>query len=137
MVGEPDAHAGELPVAFVTLKPDAAIDSAKLLAEVAPHVYERPATPKRLNIIEAMPVTAVGKIYKPALRMQAAQTKLQELLGAVAQAQGGVALAVSMQERGGAPLAQVDVAAPFNASLEQQLRGTLGAIALNLEFRWM
>ena len=50
VVGEPDAHAGELPVAFVTLKPGAAIDASDLLAEVAPHVYERPATPKRLSI---------------------------------------------------------------------------------------
>ena len=124
VVGEPDAHAGELPVAFVTLKPGAAIDASDLLAEVAPHVYERPATPKRLSIIEAMPFTAVGKIYKPALRVQAAQTKLQELLSTVAQAQGGVTLA------------QVNVSAPFNPALEEKLRGALGAIALAVELRW-
>ena len=54
----------------------------------------------------------------------------------MAQAQGGVTLAVRMQERGGAPLAQVNVSAPFNPALEEKLRGALGAIALAVELRW-
>ncbi|MEP6825321.1 MAG: AMP-binding protein [Ramlibacter sp.] len=49
VVAEPDAYAGELPVAYVTLRPGLQITPAQLLAEVAPHVYERPATPKRVT----------------------------------------------------------------------------------------
>lgn len=68
--------------------------------------------------------------------MRAAQTKLQELLGAAAQTQNGAALTVSMHERDGAPLAQIDIAAPFNAALQKKLRGALGAIAIAVEMRW-
>ncbi|RYY65567.1 MAG: acyl-CoA synthase, partial [Comamonadaceae bacterium] len=78
VVGEPDAHSGEVPAAFVTLKPGVSIAGAGLLAEVMPTVYERPAVPKRVVVLEAMPTTAVGKIYKPALRLRAIELKLQE-----------------------------------------------------------
>jgi len=43
VVGEPDAHAGEVPVAFVTLKPGAAATPSEMLAAVTPSVYEPPA----------------------------------------------------------------------------------------------
>ena len=76
VVGEPDAYAGELPVAFVTLKAGAVIEAEALLQAVAPTVYERPAVPKRVIILDAMPVTAVGKIFKPALREQLAAMRL-------------------------------------------------------------
>ncbi|RYF39514.1 MAG: acyl-CoA synthase, partial [Comamonadaceae bacterium] len=39
VVAEPDAYAGELPVAYVTLKPGHQVDAAQLLAQVAPTVY--------------------------------------------------------------------------------------------------
>ncbi len=79
-VGEPDAYAGELPVAFVVLKPGQAIDAATLLAEVAPRIAERPAVPKRLTLLPSMPMTAIGKVYKPALRRLAVQHALHEQL---------------------------------------------------------
>jgi fatty-acyl-CoA synthase len=82
-VGEPDSYAGELPVIFVTLKPGAQASSASLLAAALPHIPERPALPKRVVILERLPTTPVGKIYKPALRLLAAQAKVEELLAAV------------------------------------------------------
>ena len=78
VVGEPDAYAGELPVAFVTLKAGAMIEAEALLQAVAPTVYERPAVPKRVIILDAMPVTAVGKIFKPALREQLVAMRLNQ-----------------------------------------------------------
>jgi fatty-acyl-CoA synthase len=41
-VGAPDAYAGELPVAFVTLRPGASVTEAELLAFAAERVDERP-----------------------------------------------------------------------------------------------
>ena len=72
-VGAPDAYAGELPVVFVTLVPGATVSEAELLAFAAEHVDEAPAKPKAVTILEAMPMTNVGKIYKPELRQIAAQ----------------------------------------------------------------
>ena len=72
-VGAPDAYAGELPVVFATLVPGAVATEAELLAFVAARVDEPPARPKRVTIIEHMPMTNVGKIYKPELRELAAR----------------------------------------------------------------
>jgi fatty-acyl-CoA synthase len=84
VVAEPDAYAGELPVAFVTLKSGSSVTPQVLLADVAPKVYERPAVPKRVTILEAIPLTAVGKIFKPALRLKAIEIKLTEMLEGIA-----------------------------------------------------
>ena len=71
-VGAPDAYAGELPVLFATLVPGASVSEAELLAFTAARVDEAPAKPKSVTIIEKMPMTNVGKIYKPELRLMAA-----------------------------------------------------------------
>jgi fatty-acyl-CoA synthase len=71
-VGAPDVYAGELPVVFVTLVPGAVATEAELLEFVRRHVDEPPAQPKSVTILQAMPVTSVGKIFKPELRQLAA-----------------------------------------------------------------
>ncbi len=72
-VGAPDAYAGELPVVFALLVPGAVVTEAELLTFTAARVDEAPARPKSVTVIAAMPMTNVGKIYKPELRMMAAQ----------------------------------------------------------------
>ena len=72
-VGAPDAYAGELPVIFAMLVPGAFVTEAELLAFTAARVDEAPARPKSVTVIDAMPMTNVGKIYKPELRMLAAK----------------------------------------------------------------
>lgn len=86
-VGKPDEKAGELPVVYVQLKPGAQVSEAELLAHAAEHIPERAAIPKDAWIIDAIPLTAVGKTFKPALRFdaiarvyQAALTELDEQL---------------------------------------------------------
>lgn len=127
VVGEPDAHAGEVPAAFVTLKPGQKLAPEVLLAEVTPHVYERPAVPKRVVVLDALPVTAIGKIYKPALRARAIELKLREVLQAAAP---GYAIQVRAAERGAAFAADVTVGARPDAQLAERLRASLGAIAV-------
>ena len=72
-VGAPDAYAGELPVVFATLIPGAVATEDELLAFVCAGVDEPPARPKRVTILDTMPMTNVGKIYKPDLRAMAAK----------------------------------------------------------------
>ena len=72
-VGAPDAYAGELPVIFATLIPGATVTQAELLEFVRARVDEPPARPKSVTILETMPMTNVGKIYKPDLRVMAAE----------------------------------------------------------------
>ncbi len=72
-VGAPDAYAGEVPVVFATLIPGASATEDELLAFVSKRVDEPPARPRRVTILETMPLTNVGKIYKPDLRALASQ----------------------------------------------------------------
>ena len=80
VVGQPDAYAGELPVAYVQLKPQAQASAADLLAFVAARTPERAANPVQLYLIDNIPLTGVGKIFKPQLRWDAAQRRVCELL---------------------------------------------------------
>ena len=68
-VGRPDERAGELPVLYVQLKPVATASEAELLAHAVDRIPERAAHPKSVRILAALPVTPVGKIFKPALSM--------------------------------------------------------------------
>lgn len=81
-VGQPDAHAGELPVAYVMLKSGCSITPDELLAAAREMVPERAAAPVRIEILEQMALTAVGKLAKATLRMQAAEHVFRELLAA-------------------------------------------------------
>jgi fatty-acyl-CoA synthase len=83
-VGEPDRHAGELPMAFVTLKPGANASPSELQAHAARTVPERAAVPVRIELLPELPLTAVGKIAKPLLRMRAIDHVLNQALGAEA-----------------------------------------------------
>lgn len=86
-VGKPDEKAGELPVVYVQLKPGNQASEAELLEHAAAHIPERAAIPKNAWIIDAIPLTAVGKTFKPALRFDAIarvyQSDLAELHPAI------------------------------------------------------
>ena len=66
-VGRPDAHAGELPVAYVELRAGHTATVEELQAHAAAHIAEKAAIPKDITILDKIPLTAVGKIFKPAL----------------------------------------------------------------------
>jgi hypothetical protein len=68
-VGQPDEHAGELPVAYVTLKPDCAAPAEALLDKARELVPERADVPVRIEVLQHMPLTPIGKIAKTELRM--------------------------------------------------------------------
>ncbi|MGX5727956.1 AMP-binding protein [Metapseudomonas otitidis] len=80
-IGMPDDYAGELPVAYVQLRPGFEATCDELMAYAAEKIDERPACPKRVIITEALPVTAVGKIFKPRLRELITEMTLSERIG--------------------------------------------------------
>lgn len=76
-VGRPDPHAGEVPVVYVvTTEP---VSEAELLRWAQQSITEPAAVAKAVHIVDVIPVTQIGKPFKPALRADAA-------LGAVAEA---------------------------------------------------
>ncbi|WP_406274873.1 acyl-CoA synthetase [Nocardia sp. NBC_00881] len=83
-VGRPDIHAGEMPVAYVTLAPGAAVTEAELLEWASRHVPERAAAPKTVTVLDTLPVTDVGKPYKLGLRADATRRALLDALAEIA-----------------------------------------------------
>ncbi|GAN76200.1 AMP-binding protein [Acidisphaera rubrifaciens] len=75
-VGRPDRHAGEMPVAYVQLRPGMATEGEALRAYLRETLEERAAVPAAVTVVEQMPLTGVGKIFKPALRALAAREAL-------------------------------------------------------------
>lgn len=77
-VGMPDTYAGELPVAFVTLKPGASIKATRLRDYAFERITERPAAPKEVFVLPTMPLTAIGKLSKLHLRCIAAEHAIRK-----------------------------------------------------------
>lgn len=79
-VGRPDAHAGELPMAYVVLREGSAASAQALRDFAAERIPERAAVPVSIEILPQMPMTAVGKIFKPRLRHIAIERVCSEKL---------------------------------------------------------
>jgi fatty-acyl-CoA synthase len=78
-IGQPDVHSGEIPIAYVVVKDMQEITSAELLAHCQEHISERAAIPKRIEILESIPLTAVGKVFKPLLRNKATEFSVNSM----------------------------------------------------------
>ena len=132
-VGAPDAYAGELPVVYATLVPGAqAVTEADLLAFTAERVDEAVARPRWVQVLETMPVTNVGKIYKPELRQRAACHTVQALVDGVCAAEAPGQPRPQVQPEGDnavrvavAPCAQAD-------ALAARLREVLAPLPLTV-----
>jgi len=82
-VGRPDPHAGEVPVAYVALAPGATADVRELRSWAAERIGERAAVPKEVVVLEALPLTPVGKPHKVPLRADATRRAVTEALAAL------------------------------------------------------
>ncbi|WP_120502208.1 acyl-CoA synthetase [Roseovarius sp. EL26] len=70
-IGQPDAHAGEIPCVYVELIEGGTATADELMAHCKEHVHERAAVPKHVEVMPELPKTAVGKVFKPDLRKRA------------------------------------------------------------------
>jgi fatty-acyl-CoA synthase len=128
-IGRPDAYAGEIPVAFVQLKPGASATPEELQAFARERVAERAAAPAEVRILAQMPLTAVGKIFKPALREIAAKDALEQAISALGAT--GVSVEVAAHPKHGA-LATVRASA-LAPQAEAALREMLGRFQIKTE----
>ncbi|HEX7438599.1 MAG TPA: acyl-CoA synthetase [Caldimonas sp.] len=138
VVSEPDVYAGELPVAFVQLKAGLQIEAAELLAFVAERTPERAALPVQLYFIEALPLTAVGKVFKPALRWDAAQRAVTRMLADLQQSGRGLAVEVGSHPEHGSliTVAIQGKGTAWRAALEQQVHARLNPLVLRHTIVW-
>jgi fatty-acyl-CoA synthase len=124
-VGQPDAYAGELPVAFVVLKPGAQATGDDLRAFVGPLVAEPAIHPRHVAILQDMPLTPIGKIYKPALRVLATRRGIAEAFAGIGIDESSYRLEVG--ERG----ATIYIA---NPAIRETARKSLEGMPVHYEF---
>jgi fatty-acyl-CoA synthase len=116
-VGLPDSYAGELPMVFVQLRPGAGVTAEELREFCRREIPERAAVPVQVALIPVMPLTGVGKIYKPALRREAAQRAFEAAIAPL-RAEGTTAAVTVRDDPAHGMLAAVLVTAPAGASRE-------------------
>jgi fatty-acyl-CoA synthase len=98
-IGEPDRDKGEIPIAYVQLRPGMSASEPDLVAHCLREITERAAIPRTIRIIETMPLTAVGKIFKPDLRLDAIRLCVQRIASGL---EGERAIGVELRNTGGA-----------------------------------
>jgi fatty-acyl-CoA synthase len=131
-IGEPNRDKGEMPVAYVQLRSEMSTSESELLAHCQNEITERAAVPRCIRIIEAMPLTAVGKIFKPALRLDAVQrcvTETAATLGCDADVR------IEVCEVGGALVVVLRVLKTSGFAYLDSLRGELERYALRVEVK--
>ena len=99
-VGRPDPYSGEVPMLFVAQAPGPAIDLAALADFMAERVTEPPARPKSIELVDEIPLTPVGKIFKPRLREIAAEHAVRQMLAAKGGLEGLTVRSGTDPERG-------------------------------------
>lgn len=137
-VGKPDAYAGELPVAYVVLKAGATVTEQDLLDHAQQTVRERAAIPKSIVILNSMPMTAVGKIFKPPLRCDAVRRVYTEALSTVLPAHLSWEVQVEPNQKHGllATLVLSGVPEEQRAHVHEQVARALGAYVVKYQIQW-
>lgn len=133
-VGRPDARLGEVPVAYVQLARGATATEDELLSYARDEIGERAAVPKSIRVVDQMPVTEVGKIFKPRL----VRRELEDVYGRKLAAIDGVdeARVEAIPDKSYGILARVSVKAHpgyDKVVLKQDIVGVLGRYATAYE----
>ncbi|MFO7854889.1 MAG: acyl-CoA synthetase [Paracoccaceae bacterium] len=128
-IGQPDAKTGELPCAYVELVEGASAGAEALREWAEERISERAALPKYVEVLDELPKTAVGKVFKPDLRKRAIARVYGEALAAA-----GIEAEIEVVED--RKLGLVARLTPKDASLEEDaVREVLGAYPRPFEIR--
>lgn len=131
-VGRPDGYAGELPVAYVTLRPGLRASADALLAWARAHIGERAAVPVAIEVLDALPLTAVGKIAKLPLRRAAARSAVEQLMQPLCP-EGATLRVEIIDEPSTGSLARIaftGIAGAHAPALRQRAAAAMGTLAL-------
>jgi fatty-acyl-CoA synthase len=119
-IGQPDAHAGELPIAYVELVKGSSTSVDDLMAYATQHIHERAALPKYIEVLPELPKTAVGKVFKPDLRRMAI-TRTYDAALAEAGVPARVTAVIEDKKRG--LVARLEKAAPVDDAAVASILG--------------
>jgi fatty-acyl-CoA synthase len=137
-VSKPDAHSGELPVAYVQLTPRSKATSAQLVDFAKEHITEQAAAPKDVYILETMPLTDVGKPHKTQLRLDSAKRAFTDLMKQTLPADTSIEVTVQQHATHGVMVSYKlkAVASKDQSDLENTIKTAMKAYASHFEIIW-
>jgi fatty-acyl-CoA synthase len=134
-VSKPDAYAGELPIAYVQLVPNARARADDIREFAQRHIPERAAAPKEIIIVETMPLTDVQKPAKVELRRDAACRAFREVLADIADGKVAVDMAAD-PVKGNTAVISVTGTPDARRDLEDKIHERMKAFAVPYAIRW-
>jgi fatty-acyl-CoA synthase len=140
-VGKPDSHAGEIPIAYVQLVPGSRATSSDLIEFLTDRIAERPAIPKEILVVDNLPLTAIGKPNKVALRQEIAELTFRSVLAeatGLSCEDGQLTVLVRPHPRQGTQVLIVVSAPPpaDRAALAANIEEVMGQYALGYDIDW-
>jgi fatty-acyl-CoA synthase len=138
VIGQPDAYAGELPVAYVQLKPGATVAVGELEEWTRARTHERAAVPVAIYQVNPMPLTGVGKVFKPQLRWDATRRVLTHILAPLEARGARCEVTVGAHETHGS-IAKVvvhGVAEAERAGVAAEAQKLLAPFVIRHEIKW-
>ncbi len=129
-IGEPDRDKGEIPIAYVQLRPGMSVSEPELMGHCRSEITERAAIPRTVRIIEAMPLTAVGKIFKPDLRLDVIRHCVRNV---AARLDEDRTLGLEVRDTGGTIAVVLEVPDPSMADSAEKLRRELERYTFRVE----
>ena len=118
-VGKPDASKGELPMAYIELRPNAKTTADEILLFAQQNIPERAAVPVEIVVIDAIPLTGVGKVSKPPLRNDAILRVVKEQCLTSMPTES---ISIKISEDGGRTTAIVELAQDSEAETENKIK---------------
>ena len=134
-VSKPDAYAGELPIAYVQLVPNARARADDIREFAQRHIPERAAAPKEVVIVERMPLTDVQKPAKLELRRDAACRAFREVLADIADGKIAVDMAAD-PVKGNMAVISVTGTRDAQRDLEGKIHERMKGFAVPYAIRW-
>ncbi|MBW2180070.1 MAG: acyl-CoA synthetase [Deltaproteobacteria bacterium] len=136
-VARPDPHAGEVPVAFVQFQQGVDMSPEQILEYLQKEVGERAAIPKEVFVLENIPLTPIGKIFKPFLRWEATRRVYEKELEVLGDMAESIDVHVGEDKLHGT-LARIKIKASANAKkkdIEEKAKEILGRYTVKFEIK--
>ncbi|MDI6795663.1 MAG: acyl-CoA synthetase [Desulfatibacillaceae bacterium] len=134
-VPRPDPHAGEVPVAYVEVAQDSGLTTEQIMDWAKANIGERAAVPKEIIITPQIPLTPVGKIFKPALKWDATRRAYEQELAALGDMAQSVTITVGEDKvHGTKALIRIKAAPQANAAaIAQKVRELLARYTVKFD----
>jgi fatty-acyl-CoA synthase len=133
-VAKPDRTAGEVVAVYVQPKEGYNLTGERILEHLKETVGERAALPKDIVILQTMPLTAVGKIFKPALHWDAIRRTYEKELAALQDMAESVLVTVGEDKVLGV-LATIKIK-PFEGNGREDLEKRISDILVSYNIRY-